>query len=146
MSPLLQDVMIQHRNSLILICVYVKYYRLSRFESWISTPNSSCGFSTPSLLMKIHRNLNHVRKIFYKEDAKNSITWVLVLDTHSITFKSTLKTYKGCWKKNSPVVTFSVTVGLIIIAQQCYTPCWKALDVSFRVITEPFLCKRYFLR
>ena len=50
---------------------------------------------------------------------------------------------KGVKKKGS-VVTFSVVEGLIIIVQQCYTPSWKALDVSFQVITEPFCVKNTF--
>ena len=49
-------------------------------------------------------------------------------------------------KKTLPVVTFLIAEGVKIIVQQCYTPRWKALDVSFQVITESFLCKRYFLR
>ena len=48
-------------------------------------------------------------------------------------------------KKNSPV-TFLVAEGVIIIAQQCYTPRWKRLGTSFQVITEPFLCDQYFPR
>ena len=53
--------------------------------------------------------------------------------------------YKGV-KKTLPVVTFLIAEGVKIIVQQCYTPRWKALDVSFQVITESFLCERYFLR
>ena len=49
-------------------------------------------------------------------------------------------------KKTLPVVTFLIAEGVKIIVQQCYTPRWKALDVSFQVITESFLCERYFLR
>ena len=49
-------------------------------------------------------------------------------------------------KKTLRVVTFLIAEGVKIIAQQCYTPRWKALDVSFQVITESFLCERYFLR
>ena len=49
-------------------------------------------------------------------------------------------------KKTLPVVTFLITEDVKIIAQQCYTPCSKALDVSFQVITQTLLCERYFLR
>ena len=41
---------------------------------------------------------------------------------------------------------FLLAEGLIIIAQQCYTTRWTALDANFQVITEPFLCEKYFLR
>ena len=43
-------------------------------------------------------------------------------------------------KKTLPVVTFLIVEGVKIIAQQCYTPCWKALDASFQVITELLYC------
>ena len=46
-------------------------------------------------------------------------------------------------KKTLPVVTFLIVEGVKIIAQQCYTPCWKALDASFQVITELFLYDQY---
>ena len=47
--------------------------------------------------------------------------------------------------KKTSRLTFLVAVaeGVKIIAQQCYTPCWKALDASFQVITELFLCDQY---
>ena len=48
--------------------------------------------------------------------------------------------------KKTSTVTFLVAEGVIIIAQQCYTPRWKALNARFQVITEPFLCDKYFLR
>ena len=50
---------------------------------------------------------------------------------------------KGVKKKTS-TVTFLVAEGVIIIAQQCYTPRWKRLGASFQVITESFLCDQYF--
>ena len=56
-----------------------------------------------------------------------------------------LKYVKGEPKKNNPN-TFLVAVGLIMIVQQCYTTCWKRLDVSFKMIIEPFMCDGYFLR
>ena len=44
------------------------------------------------------------------------------------------------------MATFLIAEGVIIIVQQCYTPCWKALDTSFQVKTETFLCNQYFKR
>ena len=48
--------------------------------------------------------------------------------------------------KKTKRFTFWVAEGVKIIAQQCYTPRWKALDVSFQVIAEPFLCNKHFKR
>ena len=49
---------------------------------------------------------------------------------------------KGVNKKTSPI-TYLVTEGVIIIAQQCDTPCWKRLGACFQVITESFLYDQY---
>ena len=42
--------------------------------------------------------------------------------------------------KKTKRLTFWVAEGVKIIAQQRYTPRWKALNASFQVIIEPFLC------
>ena len=55
------------------------------------------------------------------------------------------KKLKGEPKKNNQN-TFSVAEGLITIVQLCYTTRWNRLDVSFKMITEPFLCDEYFLK